>query len=48
MIGRKTLNVREEDVYAHIAGYTIANDVSFRDLQTNVGAPSLTPLTGKI
>jgi 2-keto-4-pentenoate hydratase/2-oxohepta-3-ene-1,7-dioic acid hydratase in catechol pathway len=47
LIGRKTLNVREEDVYAHVAGYTIANDVSFRDLQTNAGVQSLTPRYGQ-
>ncbi len=47
LIGRRTCNVREEDAYAHVAGYTIANDVSFRDLQTNVGVQSLTPRYGQ-
>jgi 2-keto-4-pentenoate hydratase/2-oxohepta-3-ene-1,7-dioic acid hydratase in catechol pathway len=47
LIGRRTLDVREEDVYGHVAGYTIANDVSFRDLQTNLGFQSLTPRYGQ-
>lgn len=47
LIGRRTLDVREEDAYAHVAGYTIANDVSFRDLQTNAGVESLTPRYGQ-
>jgi 2-keto-4-pentenoate hydratase/2-oxohepta-3-ene-1,7-dioic acid hydratase in catechol pathway len=47
LIGRRTLDVREENVYGHVAGYTIANDVSFRDLQTNVGFQSLTPRYGQ-
>jgi 2-keto-4-pentenoate hydratase/2-oxohepta-3-ene-1,7-dioic acid hydratase in catechol pathway len=47
VIGRQTCNVRAEDVYDHVAGYTIANDVSFRDLQMNVGVASLTPRYGQ-
>lgn len=47
IIGRQTSNVAEDDVYAHIAGYTIANDVSYRDLQTNAGFTSLTPRYGQ-
>ncbi len=33
IIGRKGRNVSEEDAYNHVYGYTIANDVSARDLQ---------------
>jgi 2-keto-4-pentenoate hydratase/2-oxohepta-3-ene-1,7-dioic acid hydratase in catechol pathway len=47
IIGRRAVNIAERDVYAHIAGYTIANDVSFRDLQTNADVPSLTPRYGQ-
>ncbi|MGN6460221.1 MAG: fumarylacetoacetate hydrolase family protein [Pseudolabrys sp.] len=47
IIGRQTSNVAEDDVYAHVAGYTIANDVSYRDLQTNAGFTSLTPRYGQ-
>ena len=47
IIGRRAVNVAEKDVYAHIAGYTIANDVSFRDFQTNADMPSLTPRYGQ-
>ncbi len=47
IIGRRTVDVREEDVYAHVAGYTVANDVSYRDLQMNDGVKSLTPRYGQ-
>lgn len=47
IIGRRTFNVSEDEVYAHVAGYTIANDVSYRDLQTNAGFQSLTPRYGQ-
>jgi 2-keto-4-pentenoate hydratase/2-oxohepta-3-ene-1,7-dioic acid hydratase in catechol pathway len=33
IIGRKARNVKEEDALNHVFGYTIANDVSARDLQ---------------
>lgn len=33
IIGKKGRNISEEDAYNHIYGYTIANDVSARDLQ---------------
>lgn len=33
IIGKRARHVREADAYAHIFGYTIANDVSARDLQ---------------
>ncbi len=37
VIGKTAKNIREEDAYEHIFGYTIANDVSARDLQDNDG-----------
>jgi 5-carboxymethyl-2-hydroxymuconate isomerase len=33
VIGRRARNVREEDAMNHVFGYTIANDVTARDLQ---------------
>lgn len=33
VIGKKARNVKEEDALKHVFGYTIANDVSARDLQ---------------
>lgn len=33
VIGKTAKNVKEEDAYEHIFGYTVANDVSARDLQ---------------
>jgi 2-keto-4-pentenoate hydratase/2-oxohepta-3-ene-1,7-dioic acid hydratase in catechol pathway len=33
IIGKKARNVKEEDAFNHVFGYTIANDVSARDLQ---------------
>ncbi len=33
VIGKRAKNIREEDAYDHIFGYTIANDISARDLQ---------------
>jgi 2,4-didehydro-3-deoxy-L-rhamnonate hydrolase len=33
IIGRKARNVSEEDALKHVFGYTVANDVSARDLQ---------------
>ncbi|WP_370458076.1 fumarylacetoacetate hydrolase family protein [Thalassobacillus sp. CUG 92003] len=33
VIGRQAKDVKEEDALDHVAGYTIANDVSVRDLQ---------------
>jgi len=35
VIGKTARNIREEDAYDHIFGYTIANDVSARDLQSS-------------
>ena len=37
VIGKTARNVREADAYNHIYGYTVANDVSARDLQSNDG-----------
>jgi 2-keto-4-pentenoate hydratase/2-oxohepta-3-ene-1,7-dioic acid hydratase in catechol pathway len=37
VIGRTARNVREADAYNHIYGYTVGNDVSARDLQSNDG-----------
>ncbi len=34
IIGKKTTEVKKKDAYKYVAGYTIANDVSARDLQT--------------
>jgi 2-keto-4-pentenoate hydratase/2-oxohepta-3-ene-1,7-dioic acid hydratase in catechol pathway len=36
VIGRKARNVSEEDALNHVYGYTIANDVSARDLQLRI------------
>ena len=33
MIGRRAHDVRREDALDHVYGYTVANDVSARDLQ---------------
>lgn len=33
VIGKKAKNIKEEDAYDYIFGYTVANDVSARDLQ---------------
>jgi 2-keto-4-pentenoate hydratase/2-oxohepta-3-ene-1,7-dioic acid hydratase in catechol pathway len=33
IIGRRGKNIREEDAFQHVFGYTIVNDVSARDLQ---------------
>jgi 2-keto-4-pentenoate hydratase/2-oxohepta-3-ene-1,7-dioic acid hydratase in catechol pathway len=33
IIGRKARHVREADAYRHVFGYTIANDISARDIQ---------------
>jgi len=35
VIGRTATQVKKKDAYKYIAGYTICNDVSARDLQTN-------------
>lgn len=35
VIGREGRDIRREKAYGHIAGYTISNDISFRDFQMN-------------
>jgi 2-keto-4-pentenoate hydratase/2-oxohepta-3-ene-1,7-dioic acid hydratase in catechol pathway len=35
VIGKEAKNVSEEEAYEHIFGYTIANDISARDLQSS-------------
>jgi len=35
VIGKKAKNINEADAYDHIFGYTVANDVSARDLQSS-------------
>lgn len=36
VIGKRGRNISEENAYSHIYGYTIANDISARDLQLRV------------
>lgn len=38
VIGRRSKDVAEADAFAHIFGYTVANDVSARDLQNRIDA----------
>lgn len=47
VIGRRARNVKAADAYAHVAGYTVVNDVSYRDLQFNEGAEGLSARYGK-
>lgn|SRR5487761_399116 len=35
VIGKKGKNIRREDAMNYVAGYTVANDISFRDIQMN-------------
>lgn len=37
VVGKKGRNIKEEDAYQYIAGYTILNDVSARDIQRRAG-----------
>lgn len=41
VIGRKARKVRREDAYAHVAGYTVANDYAVRDYLENWYRPNL-------
>ncbi|TMW71081.1 fumarylacetoacetate hydrolase family protein [Alteribacter natronophilus] len=41
VIGRTARNVKKEDAYDVVAGYTIANDYAFRDLLENYYRPNL-------
>jgi acylpyruvate hydrolase len=42
VIGRRMNDVAEADALAHVAGYTILNDVSARELQFDVTPPQTT------
>lgn len=44
VIGRRGSDIDKKDVYEYIAGYTILNDISFRDLQHPIGWPAPSPL----
>jgi len=41
VIGRRAKKVRREDAYAHVAGYTVANDYAVRDYLENWYRPNL-------
>jgi 5-oxopent-3-ene-1,2,5-tricarboxylate decarboxylase / 2-hydroxyhepta-2,4-diene-1,7-dioate isomerase len=41
VIGRRARNVRREDAYDHVAGYTVANDYAIRDYLENWYRPNL-------
>lgn len=47
VIGRAGRDIRPEQAYGHVAGYTICNDVSYRDLQMNEDFPALNRSYGK-
>lgn len=47
VIGRLCRNVSEADAYAYIGGYTVGNDVSYRDFQMNEDFPDLNASYGK-
>jgi 2-keto-4-pentenoate hydratase/2-oxohepta-3-ene-1,7-dioic acid hydratase in catechol pathway len=47
VIGRKGMDIAESDAVAHIAGYTIMNDFSARDIQFQEMACRLGPAKGK-
>lgn len=47
IIGKRGRDIPAERAYAHVAGYTVANDVSFRDFQTNEMMRSLTARYGQ-
>jgi 2-keto-4-pentenoate hydratase/2-oxohepta-3-ene-1,7-dioic acid hydratase in catechol pathway len=47
IIGRPGRDLTEDEVYDHIAGYTVMNDVSYRDLQWNADAPDLSARYGQ-
>ena len=45
VIGRRAKNIAQDEAMQYVAGYTIANDISFRDLQFPAGWPqNLNPL----
>ncbi len=41
VIGREAKHVTEQEALDHVAGYTVVNDVSFRDLQVDPGKPGV-------
>ncbi|MEH6443578.1 MAG: fumarylacetoacetate hydrolase family protein [Oceanospirillaceae bacterium] len=41
VIGKQGKNIRREDAYDYVAGYTIANDYAFRDYLENYYRPNL-------
>lgn len=41
VIGKQAKNVKKEDAYHYVAGYTIANDYAFRDYLENYYRPNL-------
>lgn len=47
LIGKAARNIRPEDALDHVAGFTVLNDVSYRDLQMNEGFPDLNTSYGK-
>ena len=47
VIGKKCKYVSKGDALSHVAGYTVANDVSFRDLQFPPGWPEKTNTLGQ-
>ena len=47
IIGREGINIKEEDAFDHIFGYTILNDISARDIQRKEMAIRLGPAKGK-
>lgn len=47
VIGRRGRDIARAAAYDHVAGYTIANDISFRDFQTNEACRSLTARYGQ-
>ncbi len=47
VIGRTGKYIRKEEAFGYVAGYTISNDVSFRDLQLPPGWPQKLSLFGQ-
>jgi 2-keto-4-pentenoate hydratase/2-oxohepta-3-ene-1,7-dioic acid hydratase in catechol pathway len=37
VVGRRGVNIKREDAFGHVFGYTVLNDVSARDIQQNWG-----------
>ena len=47
VIGRRGRDIPAARAFDHVAGYTVANDISFRDFQTNEACRSLTARYGQ-